>query len=102
MAALPADRTGATSADFKASADNDEVAYNPQSVWGEGIKTTVKVNGHILNHARAFGKLLSGLNSLGKSLQEGVLEVWKPTNQPQKWLQIKEAQNVPGIHVSWH
>ena len=91
MAALSADHTGATSADFKASADNYEVAYNPQSVWDEGIETPVKVNGHILNHAHAFGKLLPGLNSLEKSLQAGVSEVWKPTNQTQKWLQIKKA-----------
>lgn len=69
MATLSADHAGATSADFKASADNHEVAYNPESVRDEGIKTPVRGNGHILNHAQAFGKVLSGLNSLEKHLK---------------------------------
>lgn len=54
-----------------------------QSVWGEGIAG--KVNGHTLKHGHAFGKHLSGHNSLEKSFQEGALEVWKTTKQTPKY-----------------
>lgn len=73
MATLSADHTNATFTHFKASTDNSEVAYCPQSVR-EGAKTTGKLNGHILNHTHAFGKQLPGFNSLENSLR-GVLEV---------------------------
>lgn len=74
MAAQSADHTAATSADFKASAGNHDVAYNPQSVWDKGMETPVKVNGHVLNRctclwetstcAQLFGEEFASRGSL--------------------------------------
>lgn len=74
MAAQSADHTAATSAAFKAPAGNYDVAYNPQSVWDEGIEAPVKVNGHVLNRCTCLWETSTCAQLFGEVCKQGVFE----------------------------